>query len=158
LRRNAVPRERRGRAVKLPTRFAGAVFARSLTVMRVPLSLAILGTLFVFAGSMHFVSPEPYLTMMPPYLPWPLALVYISGVAEILGGVGVMIPVTRRAAGWGLIALLVAIFPANIHMALHPETTFAAGWSPWVGWLRLPLQAVMIYGVWRIAVRRTRTK
>ena len=77
-----------------------------------------------------------------PYLPWPVALVYISGVAEILLGTLLMLPRTSRLAGWGLIALLVAVFPANIHMALHPE--LYPTMSPRALWIRLPLQGVLI--------------
>ena len=75
----------------------------------------VLAALFVAAGALHFLVPGVYLRIMPP--PYPRALVYISGATEVLGGVGVLIPATRRWAGWGLIALLVAVFPANIHMA-----------------------------------------
>lgn len=123
-------------------------------MMRPPVSVLSLGIAFIAAGAMHFVKPEPYLTMMPPYLPAPLTLIHLSGAAEILGGVGVLLPRFRRAAGIGLILLLVAVFPANIHMALHPETTFAAGYPAWLPWLRLPLQAVLMHIVWRIAVRK----
>ena len=77
----------------------------------------LLAILFMVSGSLHFFAPPLYLRIMPPYLPAPLALVYISGVAEILGGAGLLIPSTRQAAAWGLIALLIAVLPANIYMA-----------------------------------------
>src|SRR5471030_1021204 len=83
------------------------------------LSCVFLSLLFLLAGVLHFVYPKTYLRMMPPYVPAPLAMVYISGVCEILGGAGLLIPVTRSMAAWGLIALLIAVFPANVHMALH---------------------------------------
>ena len=106
---------------------------------------------YVFAGVMHFVNPQPYLELMPRSLPWPLALVYLSGAAEILGGAGVLIPRIRRAAAWGLIALLVAVFPANLHAALHGFRD----WPAWALWARLPLQAVLIAWVyWTCLGRR----
>ncbi len=84
---------------------------------------------------------------MPPWLPWHQQLIDVSGAAEIVGGVGVLIPATRRAAGWSLIALLVAVFPANVYMALSvvdPERQTAT----WLLWARLPVQAVLIAWVW----------
>ena len=87
---------------------------RIRTALRVALSV-----FFVGAGAMHFIRPAPYVKIMPPGLPQPLSLVLISGVCEMLGGVGVLVPRVRRAAGWGLIALLVAVFPANVHMAVN---------------------------------------
>ena len=101
----------------------------------------LLGLLFIAAGANHFFRPEFYESIMPPYLPWHLPLVYISGVAEIVLGALLLVPHWQRVAAWGLIALLVAIFPANIHMALHPELY---SWSPALLWVRLPLQVVLI--------------
>src|SRR6476659_11264488 len=100
------------------------------------------GALYVGAGSNHFLKPAFYVSIMPPYLPWHLALVYISGMAEI--GLGVLLLFQRWSvlAGWGLIALLIAVFPANIHMALHPDLYTWA--SPMNLWLRLPLQGLLI--------------
>ena len=85
--------------------------------------LALLGlaAFFIVAGGFHFVKPDLYVAIVPPYLPAQLELVYLSGVFEILGGVAVLVPGIRTRAGWGLILLLVAIYPANVHMALHPE-------------------------------------
>ena len=85
---------------------------------------------------------------MPPALPAPLLLVYVSGVAEIAGGLGLLLPATRRWAGWGLVALLVAVFPANVYMALIHEQL---GISGWVAWGRLPLQLPLLWWVWRAA-------
>jgi uncharacterized membrane protein len=79
------------------------------------------GPFFVFAGVMHFVIPRTYEAIMPPWLPAHRELVYASGVAEIAGGAGLMADATREPAGWWLIATLAAVFPANLHMALHPE-------------------------------------
>jgi uncharacterized membrane protein len=102
------------------------------------------GPTFVLLGVMHFVIPKVYKRMVPPYLPAPEALVYISGMAEMAGGVGLMTSSRRRLGGWWLIATLIAVFPANVHMALNPdEFPGIAGGS--VGlWARLPFQAVFI--------------
>ena len=79
------------------------------------------GPFFVFAGVMHFVKTRAYVRIMPPYLPRHRELVYASGVAEIAGGLLTMHPATRRAGSIWSIATLLAVFPANLHMALHPE-------------------------------------
>lgn len=107
-----------------------------------PCSIGLLAAFFIAAGVNHFVNPQAYLSVMPPYLPFPEALNFISGAAEVAGGSGMLIPRLRRAAGWGLIALLVAVFPANIHMALHGIPGVAI--APWILWVRLPLQLVLI--------------
>ena len=102
---------------------------------------------FVIAGVLHFVYPAKYQSIIPPRFPSPAALVAISGVAEIAGGLGLLIRPLRRAAQWGLIALLIAVFPANIHMALHPERIPELHVSRWLLWARLPLQGVLIFWV-----------
>ena len=94
-----------------------------------------MAVLFTVAGVLHFVFPAMYAKIVPPYLPSPRLLVAVSGVAEIAGGLGMLWPVTRRAAGWGLIALLIAVLPANIYMG-------------WALWFRVPMQAVLIWWVW----------
>lgn len=99
------------------------------------------------AGSLHFLSPAPYLKIMPPGLPWHLALVYISGLAEVAGGVGLLIPRLRRAASWGLVALLVAVFPANVYMAVAHVQMTANPMPEWIPWARLPVQALLIWWV-----------
>lgn len=81
---------------------------------------------------------------MPPYLPWHLELVYLSGVFEILGGLGLLIPRVSRVAAWGLVALLVAVFPANLHMAMSGIQVDGFPSRPWMAWARLPFQAVFI--------------
>ncbi len=103
---------------------------------------AIFALFFVVAGANHFVDTPFYLSIMPPYLPLPYALVIISGVAEIVLGIALLIPKLSRLAAWGLIALLIAVFPANIHMATHPE--LYATIPPIALWLRLPLQVVLV--------------
>ena len=97
--------------------------------------------LFVAGGIGHFVATDVYLKIMPPYLPYPRALVLLSGVFEVVLGVLLLVPATSRLAAWGLIALLLAVFPANIFMFQHPEKF---GFSPTLLLLRLPLQAVLI--------------
>lgn len=114
----------------------------------------IIGLFFLLAGTMHFVNPQPFVEIVPRYLPGPLLLVYLSGFFEIAGGIGLFIPRLRRLAGWGLIALLVAVLPANIYMLTdHP---FLAGQRvpDWVLWMRLPLQGVLIALIWWTACRR----
>lgn len=97
---------------------------------------------FVVAGFNHFFSTAFYLHIMPPYLPWHLFLVYLSGLVEIMLGIALVIPKFTQLAAWGLIGLLIAVLPANIHMAvnhdLYPEYSVA------VLWLRLPLQIVLM--------------
>ena len=104
---------------------------------------AFLAALFVLGGVMHFVRPALYMKMMPSYLPAHKELVLVSGVFEILGGIGLFGPEPwNRYAAWGLIALAVAVFPANLNMALHPEQW--SGMKPVFLWVRLPLQAALI--------------
>jgi uncharacterized membrane protein len=102
------------------------------------------GPFFVFAGILHFINPRAYQRIVPPYLPSPEALVYASGVAEIAGGAGLVPEATRRPAGWWLIVTLVAVFPANLHMALHPDEFPKVPGGAVSLWARLPLQAVFI--------------
>jgi len=111
----------------------------------------ILAVFFIAAGVNHFRVPDVYFGMMPPWLPWPSALNEISGAAEILGGLGLLVARTRRFAGWGLIVLLVVVFPANVHVALighMPGFNFAHA----LLWWRLPFQMVFIAGVWWVAL------
>lgn len=109
----------------------------------------LLALAFTVGGTLHFLRPEVYLAIMPPYIPAHLPLVYISGVAEVAGGVGVLFPALRRAAGYGLVALLIAVFPANIHMAVNHIPFPGTQASPALLWLRLPLQAVFVaWVVW----------
>lgn len=102
----------------------------------------ILSAVFILAGLNHFRNPRMYLAIMPPYLPNHTALVAASGYAEVALGALVLVPRLRRVAGYGLIALLLAVFPANLHMALNPERFQPI--PAWALWLRLPLQAVLI--------------
>ncbi|MFN0248889.1 MAG: DoxX family membrane protein [Kofleriaceae bacterium] len=119
-----------------------------------PRTLAILRwaatVLFVAAGANHFINPAPYLGMMPAEIPvaWHSALNVISGAAEILGGLGLILPATRRLAAWGLIVLLVAVFPANVNMAVNELPLGTQAVPTWMLWARLPLQAVAIAWVY----------
>lgn len=101
------------------------------------------GMAYLLAGINHFWHPEFYTHIMPSYIPYALAMVYISGVAEILGGVGFFIPGTRKAAAWGIVALLIAISPVHINMALHTEQFPEI--SPLLIYLRIPLQLILIW-------------
>jgi uncharacterized membrane protein len=107
---------------------------------------------FVVAGTFHFLSPRLYLQIMPPYFPAPQLLVSASGVAEVAGGIGLLIPRFQCAAGWGLITLLMAVFPANIYMVQHPGQFHFARW---ILWARLPLQGVFIMWIWFAAIRHS---
>lgn len=108
------------------------------------ISRSLLSLLFVTAGIAHLVSPAPYVAIVPPSLPWPTALVYISGVAEIVGGLGILLGKTRKVAALGLIALLIAVFPANVFAALHGMQVAQYRVPGWMLWLRLPLQPLLI--------------
>jgi uncharacterized membrane protein len=105
------------------------------------------GPVMVAAGINHFVNPDFYLKIVPAGLPAPEALVYVSGVAEIVGALGTMHARTRRPAGWFLIATLVAVYPANVYMAVEPERFSTI--PRWALLARLPLQFLFIYWVWR---------
>jgi uncharacterized membrane protein len=116
---------------------------------RVRAALLLLASLFfVVAGVSHFTNPDFFVSIVPPWLPAHLELVYVSGVFEILGGLGVLLPATRRLAGLGLLALLVAVYPANVHMAVNPEPFVAQGTPLWALYLRLPFQFVFMAWVW----------
>jgi uncharacterized membrane protein len=108
------------------------------------LSRRLCGPTFVLAGALHFVMPTVYKPMVPPYLRAPEALVYASGAAQIVGGSGLMTHSTRQAAGWWLIATLIAMFPANVHMAMSPDEYPGFPGGARALWARLPLQAVFI--------------
>lgn len=122
-----------------------ALVNRLSTVQKIGLVLA--AVFYVGAGILHFLRPEFYLRIMPPYIPWHAAMVEVSGVCEILGGLGLLIPTTRRAAAWGLVALLIAVFPANLYMATNPIETGAASMAPILRWGRLPVQLLLIWWV-----------
>ena len=117
-------------------------------------SQRLLAAFFALAGTMHFVRSREYRAIMPPYIPAHREAVIVSGAAEIAGGLAVIPPATRRFAGLWLIALLTAVFPANVHMALHPDEVAKLGVPAdripvWLLWARLPLQPLMMLWAWR---------
>jgi len=105
----------------------------------------IFGIAFIVGGALHFIRPDAYMKIMPPYLPCHRALVVLSGAAEVGLGALLLIPRVQALAAWGLIALLIAIFPANIYLYQHQEILPA---SPILHLLRLPLQGVLIFWAW----------
>jgi uncharacterized membrane protein len=111
----------------------------------------LLAIFFIAAGITHFVIPSAYIRIVPPLLPAPGLLVILSGIAEILGGLGLLFPYTQRAAAWGLVLLLIGVFPANIYMAVaHVSAPGILGQS-WAQWLRLPLQIPLVLWALRYA-------
>jgi uncharacterized membrane protein len=112
--------------------------------------IVITGMFFIAAGAVHFIRPAMYEKIVPPQLGHAPELVAISGIAEIAGGLALMIPRTRRAAGFALIALLVAVWPANIYMAFEAGR-FAAVAPAWLLWARVPLQVAMIWWTQRVS-------
>lgn len=109
----------------------------------------LLAGLMTLAGALHLADPGPFVRIVPDYLPAPLALVYISGFFEILGGMGLLIPALQRKAAWGLIALYVAVFPANLYMAIHQISLGDTPAPPALLWLRLPMQLLLIAWAYR---------
>ena len=113
----------------------------------------LLAAFFIVGGIMHFVLPETYARVMPAWLGWHAELVAISGVCEIAGGIGVLVPRVRRSAGWGLILLSIAVLPANVQMLLDGVRDSRPAWQIALLVLRLPLQAALIWWIWRITTR-----
>ena len=112
-------------------------------------SRGLLGVTFVVAGALHFYAPGAYERIMPPYLPLPRELVYLSGALEILGGLGMLSKRTRPTAGIGLVLLLLAVWPANLQMLLDARAGHKPSWWMALLWARLPLQLVLMWWVWR---------
>ena len=106
---------------------------------------------FVAAGALHFTHTDGYAAIVPPYVPWDRELVYASGAAEIAGGAAMLVPRLRPWAGPWLVALLAAVFPANVHMALNPDDPAWHGIPDPLLWLRLPLQPLAAWWAWRAA-------
>jgi uncharacterized membrane protein len=113
------------------------------------MSRRLLAVFFVGAGAIHFVKPEPYEAIMPPQVPYPRELVYLSGVAEIAGGLGVLSERLRPWAGLWLIAVLVAVFPANVHHAIAADDIPGNPVSRSALIARLPLQGLLIAWAWK---------
>lgn len=131
------------------------LLGREKTLLVINATRILLALVFITAGVLHFVKPEAYLAIMPPWLPAHALLVQISGIAELAGGIGLLVERWRRAAGIGLIVLLIAILPANIQMLLNYQARGAPVGEITLLWLRLPLQLVLIGAVWWVGVRRT---
>ncbi len=119
------------------------------------IGLILLALFFIVSGINHFINSDIYVAIMPTYLPAHLELVYLSGLFEMLGGIGVVISPIRQWAGYGLIVLLIAVVPANFYMAMNPDK-FVDIVSAWVLYARLPLQFLLIW--WTFwATRNDRT-
>ena len=108
----------------------------------------IIGSLFILAGILHFLKPDIFKRIMPDYLPWHKELVLISGFFEIIGGIGLMLPFAQVYAAWGLILLLVAVFPANVEMFRNYYKRRGLTPFVWALIFRLPLQLVLIWWVY----------
>jgi uncharacterized membrane protein len=109
------------------------------------IGLTIVFLWFFIGGIAHFVITEAEMRIVPPYIPWPLAAVIVSGVFELLGAAGLLWQPTRRLAGLGLMALTVVVTPANIYMLQQPEMFEVPIWALW---LRLPIQAGLLWLIW----------
>lgn len=118
--------------------------------------LLLLVAVFLLAGVSHFVVPDAFQRIVPSWLPNPRLMVYVSGVAEMAGAVGLLIPSLRVYAGVGLIALLIAVFPANINMLQLARESNASAAYQLILWMRLPLQPLLIWLVWQAAVKPNR--
>ncbi len=117
-------------------------------------SRILLAVFMTGAGIMHFVKPEFYVKIVPPYLPWHWALVWVSGACEAGLGLALFFRPSSRWAAWGIVALLIAVFPANIYLYQHQELLPA---PPWVHLARLPLQGVlMLWAYWHTLPDRKR--
>jgi uncharacterized membrane protein len=126
---------------------AGALICRSMSRSR-----AALAAFFAYTGTMHFVKPRFFEAIVPPSVPGQRETVIVSGVAEIAGAVAVLHPASRRFGRWWLLGLLLAVFPANIHMAVNPEQIKGLDLKRiprWTLWARLPLQPLAMLWVWR---------
>lgn len=115
--------------------------------------LQLLVAVFLLAGVSHFLVPSAFENIVPSWVPSPRLMVYLSGVAELAGAVGLMIPALRRSAGIGLIVLLVCVFPANINMLQMAREASASSAYQLILWMRLPLQPLLIWLVWQAAVQ-----
>ena len=100
------------------------------------------------AGASHFVAPNAYIKIVPDVLPYPAALVYISGFCEIIGGIGLLIPAVSQAAAWGFVWLFIAVYPANINMAVNNIHIDNIPDGNWFQAIRLPFQFVLIAWAW----------
>jgi uncharacterized membrane protein len=137
------PKSVQALSYKIGLKLMKELITKNKELLRGILSIAIIGV-----GISHFAVPTPYVKIVPPQLPYPLALVYISGFFEILGGIGLLVPRVSRAAAWGLLVLFIAVYPANINMAVNHIHLNGIPDSPWFQAVRLPFQAVLIAWAW----------
>lgn len=118
-------------------------------------SILVISTFFFIGGIAHFAFTDTFVKIMPSYLSYQKELVLISGVFELLGAIAILFPQTRTLSGYGLIALIIAVFPANINMALHPQDYRTT--PELLLWLRLPLQFFFVWFVWR-SIKSTKNR
>jgi uncharacterized membrane protein len=111
----------------------------------------VLSIIFIAAGTLHFIFHAYYRLIVPRYLPSPATLVAVSGVLEIAGGIGLLLPKFRRFAALGLIILLIAVLPANVEMLQQHQASGGPRWQELVLWLRLPFQGILIWWTWRVS-------
>lgn len=118
----------------------------------------ILAVCMIVAGVLHFVADEPFTKIVPAFLPFPAMIVYISGAIEILLGIGLIVPQSRVLAAWGLVALFIAVYPANLNMAFNHIKLDGIPDSWWLHGFRLPFQAVLIaWAYWYTEAGRSRS-
>jgi uncharacterized membrane protein len=110
-------------------------------------SILIISLFFLIGGIAHFVFTDMFIKIMPSYLGHKKELVWISGLFELLGAVGILVQKFRTISGYGLIVLIIAVFPANINMALHPQDFLFI--PEFLLWLRLPIQFIFVWFVWK---------
>lgn len=119
---------------------------QTLTKVFRAVAILVIAAYFLIGGVTHFTNPDFFVAIIPPWLPYHLEIVWISGGFEILGGLGLLLPKTRLLAGYGLIALTIAVTPANIHMAMNPHLFPNA--TPGLLYLRLVLQVFLLWLIW----------
>ena len=115
-------------------------------------ALRLIALIFCITGSSHFFAPEMFERIVPSWVPNPHAVVFWSGIAELAGAIGLLIPQTRVWAAYGLITLLVVVFPANVRMLLDAQSSGASAMYIALLWVRLPLQPLLIWWVWKAAI------
>lgn len=131
--------------------------APATTRARFPIGVVLVTLLFLTSGSLHFLKPDPFIRIVPPYIPNAPLMVALSGVGELAGAVGILVPFTRRMAAWGLIVLMIAVFPANIYMLQQAYADpGSSAWYRATLWVRLSLQPLLIWYIWKVGVRDTR--
>ena len=118
-----------------------------------PFSTLVIGILFIIAGILHFLKPKPYLRIMPNFIPYQKAMVYISGAFEIIGGIGFLIDDFRILAGWGLIVLLFAVYPANINMFVKGYKKHRFSLFTGIALIRLPIQFVLMFWIYWAGIK-----